>query len=113
MVVVALCGCGESSKSYRQMSGDDQMNYLRAQADNAMLVEATNVVPNIRDVIEEHADTFADSVDKWRGWLRVDYVDFTGGDQRTNIPMAFLVTYDGRLFGCAPSRADSSLITIQ
>jgi hypothetical protein len=95
------------------MTDDERMNYLRAQADQAMLREATNVVPNIREVIEEHADTFADSVDRWQGWLRVEYNDFSGGDQRTNIPMAFLATYDGRLFGCAPTRGDAVFMTIQ
>ena len=113
IAVAGFCGCTESPKSYQQMSGDEQMNFLRAQADQAMLMEATNVIPNIRDVIEEHADTFADSVEKWHGWLRVEYIDFSGAGQRTNLPMAFLATYDGRLFGCAPSRVDQSLITIQ
>ena len=113
IAVATLCGCGESPRTFQQMSSDDRMNYLRAQADEAMLVEATNVVPNIRDVIEEHANTFADSVDQWRGWLRVEYTDFSGGEQRTNIPMAFLATFDGHLFGCAPNRADAGLITIQ
>jgi len=115
LVVVTLCGCTKSPKSFEQMSGDEQLNYLRAQADSAMLVQATNAVPNIHAVIEENAVTFSGSVEEWRGWVRVDYTDASGGIQETNILMAFLSTSDGRLFSCVPSRpgSGSALIDIQ
>lgn len=110
LISAVLCGCSRSPKSYEEMSGGEQLNYLRAQADKAMLTEATNMVPDIRAVVEENADTFNDSVDKWRGWVRVDYASRSGEIARTNIPMVFIVTFDGRLFGCMTSQLDTPVM---
>jgi hypothetical protein len=110
---IALCGCSHSPKSFEQMSEEEQLNFLRAQADSAMLVQATNRVPNIHAVLEENADTFSGSVAQWRGWVRLDYADPSGGIQQTNIPMTFVATFEGHLFGCAPSGSCSSLLDIK
>jgi len=83
----------------------EQLNFLRAQADHAMLLEVTNGVLHIHNVIEQNADTFSDSLDQWRGWVRLDYTDPSGGLQQTNIPMS-VATYDGRLY-CSVSVAGS------
>jgi hypothetical protein len=108
-----LCGCAKASRSFQEMSQDEQLNFLRAQADSAMLMRATNGVPNIHAVIEENADTFSGSVEQWRGWVRLDYIDPSGGIQQTNIPMTFAATYDGHLFGSAPTGSGSALLDIQ
>jgi hypothetical protein len=110
LVSVVLCGCSRSPKAFGEMSEPEQLNYLRAQADKAMLAEATNRVPGIRSVVEENADTFGDSVDKWRGWVRLDYAGGSGGIERTNIPMVFIATFDGRLFGCMTSQLDAPVM---
>jgi hypothetical protein len=112
LAVAVLSGCAKSPRSFEQMSGDEQLNYLRAQADRAMLVQATNEVPNIHEVIEANADTFSGSVQEWRGWVRLDFVNPSGAIQQTNIPMTFAATFDGQLFGCAP-RDGSALIDIR
>ena len=105
-VVTMLCGCTKSPKAFQQMHADEQLNFLRAQADSAMLVQITNGVLHLHNVIEENADTFSDSVDQWRGWVRLDYTDKSGGLQQTNIPMSFIASYDGRLF-CSAATAGS------
>jgi hypothetical protein len=110
LVSAVLCGCSRSPKPYEEMSGGEQLNYLRAQADKAMLTEATNRVPGIRSVVEVNADTFSDSVEKWRGWVRLDYSSGSGGIEHTNIPMVFIVTFDGRLFGCMTSQLDAPVM---
>jgi len=106
LVLAMLCGCTKSPKSFPQMREAEQLNFLRAQADHAMLLEVTNGVLHIHNVIEQNADTFSDSVDQWRGWVRLDYTDPSGGLQQTNIPMSFAATYDGRLY-CSVSVAGS------
>jgi hypothetical protein len=113
IVAAILSGCAKTPKSFQEMSQDEQLNFLRAQADSAMLVQATNGVPNIRAVIEENTDTFSASVQQWRGWVRLDYIDQSGRIQQTNIPMTFAATFDGRLFGFAPARSGSPLLDIQ
>jgi hypothetical protein len=113
VAVAILCGCAKAPRSFQELSQDEQLNFLRAQADSAMLVRATNGVPNIHAVIEENADTFSGSVGQWRGWVRLDYIDQSGGIQHTNIPMTFAATFDGRLFGSAPTGSGSTLLDIQ
>ena len=49
-VLATLSGCAKSPKSFEQLSEEERLNFLRAQADNAMLVQATNGVPNIHAV---------------------------------------------------------------
>lgn len=96
------------------MTGEEQLNFLRAQAGTAMLVQATNGIPHIHEVIEENADTFGGSVDQWRGWVRLDYVDSSGGIAQTNLPMIFVATYDGRLFSSvATARSGPPLLNLQ
>jgi hypothetical protein len=112
-VTAILCGCAKASRPFQDLSQDEQLNILRAQADSAMLVRATNGVPNIHAVLEENADTYSGSVQQWRGWVRLDYLDQSGGIQQTNIPMTFAATFDGRLFGTAPAGSGSALIDIQ
>jgi len=107
IAVAALCGCSGSPKSYDEMSESEQLNHLRTQAYHAMIAEASNAVPSIRDVLEVNADTFSDSIDKWNGWVRVNYVNQSGGVELTNVPMAFIVTFDGRLFACGTSKLDA------
>jgi len=106
LVLATLCGCTKSPKSFQQMPASEQLNFLRAQADSAMLVQVTNGVLHLHNVIEENADTFSDSVDQWRGWVRLDYTDPSGGLQQTNIPVTFVATYDGHLY-CSASTAGS------
>lgn len=113
IVIATLCGCNKSARSFQQLSGEDQLNYLRAQAGSAMLVQATNGVLHIHDVIEANADTFSGAVEQWRGWVRLDYTDKSGGIQQTNISMTFVATTDGRLFSCAPSGSGSALVDLQ
>jgi hypothetical protein len=108
LVVAMLCGCSKSPKTFRQMSEADQLNFLRAQADSAMLVQVTNGVLHFHNVIEANADTFGGSVDQWRGWVRLDYTDKSGAVQQTNIPMTFVATFDGRLFSSASTAGSGS-----
>jgi len=108
LVVATLCGCNRSPKSFQQMRGEEQLNFLRAQAGRAMLVQATNGILHIHNVIEENADTFSASVDQWRGWIRLDYTDPSGGIQQTNIPMSFIASYDGHLFSTASTAGSGS-----
>jgi len=110
LLAATLCGCARSTKSFQQMTEAEQLNYLRAQADAAMLIQATNGVPHIHEVIEENADTFGESVGQWRGWVRLDYLDKSGGIQQTNIPMTFVASYDGRLFGRASGPGSGSAL---
>ena len=112
LVIATLCGCSKSPQSFQQLSGEEQLNFLRAQAGNAMLTEATNGVPNVHAIIEKNADTFSGSVEQWHGWVRLDYTDESGGIQQTNIPLTFVATTDGRLFSCAPTASGSALLDI-
>jgi hypothetical protein len=107
LVASMLAGCSRSSKSYEKMSESEQLVYLRAQAYNAMVAEASNNVPGIRNVLEVNADTLSDSVDKWNGWVRVNFASPSGGLELTNVQMTFIVTFDGRLFACGPSKLDA------
>jgi len=96
------------------MTGEEQLNFLRAQAGTAMLIQATNGVPRIHEIIEENADTFSGSVDQWRGWVRLDYVNQAGGIEQTNIPMNFVATYDGRLYSfVSAARSGPPLLNLQ
>jgi hypothetical protein len=95
------------------MREEEQLNFLRAQAGSAMLAQATNGIPHIHEVIEANADTFSASVDQWRGWVRLDYVDQSGNIDQTNIPITFVATFDGRLLACAPASSRSKLIDLQ
>ena len=114
IVVTTLCsGCTKSTRTFEEMTEVEQLNFLRAQADNALLAQATDNVPNIHAVIEENADTFSDSVQQWRGWVRLDYQDRSGGIQQTNIPMTFVATFDGHLLSRAAGVAGSPLLNIQ
>src|SRR4051812_43034499 len=99
LAIALFGGCAKSPRSFQQMTGDEQLNFLRAQAGQAMLLQATNDVPHIHEVIEANADTFSGSVEQWRGWVRLDFVNTSGTIQQTNIPMTFAATDDGRLFG--------------
>lgn len=113
-VATTLCGCTRGPKSFERMSGAEQLNYLRAQADSAMLVQVTNSVLHVHSVIEENADTYSGSVQQWRGWVRLDYTDPSGSIQQTNIPMSFIATDDGRLYSSASSAGSGSpLINLQ
>ena len=109
-VAAALCGCGRSPKPFDEMSESEQLNFLRAQAYPAMIAEASNAVPGIRDVLEVNADTFSDSIDKWNGWVRMNYVNHSGGVELTNVPMTFIVTFDGHLFACGISKLDAPVM---
>jgi len=114
IAVTMLCGCTKSPKSFQQMNEAEQLNFLRAQADSAMLVQVTNGVLHVHNVIEENADTFGDSVDQWRGWVRLDYTDKAGGIQQTNIPMTFVATDDGRLYSSASTAgSDTPLLDLK
>lgn len=95
------CGCGKSARSFQEMTQEEQLDYLRAQASTAMLVQATNGIPHFHEVIEENADTYSGSVGQWRGWVRLDYVGQAGALEQTNIPLNFIATYDGRLMSVA------------
>lgn len=110
VVLAAFCGCTGSTKSYQEMSESDRLIYLRAQAYHALIAEASNAVPGIRDILEVNADTFSDSTDKWNGWVRLNYVNQSGGLELTNVPMAFIVTFDGRLFACGTSKLDAPVV---
>ncbi len=101
IMIATLTGCSRSPKPFQQMAEPEQLNFLRAQAANAMLASATNDVPQIRGVLEENADTFSGSIEQWRGWVRLNYTDKSGGIQQTNIPMSFVASYDARLFSRA------------
>jgi hypothetical protein len=110
VIVAALCGCSQSPKAYDKMSDRERLDYLREQAHHALIVEASNAVPGIRDILEADADTLNDSVDKWNGSVRVSYLTQSGGIELTNVPMAFIVTFDGRLFACGPSKLDGPVV---
>jgi len=114
IVIATLCGCTRSPKSFQQMREAEQLNFLRAQAHSAMLASATNDVPQIHDVIEANADTFSGSIEQWRGWVRLNYTDNSGGIQQTNIPMSFVASDDGRLYSSASSAdSGSPLLNLQ
>jgi len=110
IVVSMQCGCAKSARSFQQMTEEDQLNFLRAQADTAMLVQATNGIPHIHEVIEENADTYSGSVRQWRGWIRLDYVNQSGGIEQTNISMAFAATYEGRLLSYASTAGSGNAL---
>jgi hypothetical protein len=113
IIIAMLCGCAKSPPSFQELSGDEQLNFLRAQADSAMLAQASNGVPNIQAVIQENADTYGGSVEQWRGWVRLDYTDKSGGIQQTNILLTFVATMDGRLFSCVPANSGSAFMDLQ
>lgn len=98
LLLLSCASCGRREKTYEEMSPRERLNHLRDQAAQVMLKESTNEVPGIHAIINVDANVFSDdSVPKWSGVVRLDYVNKIGGIERTNLHFKFTSSSGGML----------------
>jgi hypothetical protein len=95
LAIALLAGCSHHEKPFEELSSKERVTYLRNQARQAILTEATNTVPGIHAIVDASYDVYgSEAIVKWTGFASVDYVNHFGGIDRTNLVMKFVANGD-------------------
>jgi len=99
-----ICGCSRHvEKSFDEMTGEEQIQYCRAQTQRAMMEACTDSVPGIREFVNVSADDSSDAIVKWHGLAEFDYVNHFGGVDRTNLHLVFIRGSEGQIHSLVDS----------
>lgn len=98
VLMIGLAGCSKRELSYDELTGPAKMDYLRAQADQAIKTDCTNHVPGIRNFVAVNAYVSSNSLAEWHGVAQFDYLNAAGGIDRTNLLFIFKSSSSGHLY---------------